>query len=136
MGRFSQQNVRVMKEATTDQAYPQFSATRDLPMLLAFLEQFDRLGWLPPLDAEKQRILAAHDVIIHLVRDDLSFYEFCSKGARGERDPWISIFFHVGLDATVRICGVERTEMLAGRRAAALSRMRLRVDVLDRWLRR
>lgn len=110
MGRFVDSKVRVLKEATADAGLAQFSATRDLPMLLAFLDQFDRLGWLPPVDMEKRRLLAAHDVIMHVVCEDLFFYEFCSKGARGERDPWLSIFFHVGADSSVRICGVELTE--------------------------
>ena len=80
MGRFTNKKVRILKEATADDGFAQFSTTRDLPMLLAFLDQFDRLGWLPPVDAEKREILAAHDVIMHEVRDDLCFYEFCSRG--------------------------------------------------------
>lgn len=135
MARFSDSKVRVAKEATADDGFAQLSATRDLPMLLAFLDQFDRLGWLPPVDMEKRRLLAAHDVIMHLAGNDLFFYEFCSKGARGERDPWLSIFFHVGADSIVRICGVELTERLARRRDFYVNRVRERVALLDSRLR-
>jgi hypothetical protein len=81
-------------------------------MLLAFLDRFDRLGWFPPMDLEKRRVLAAHDVIMHVVREDLCFYEFCWKGARGERDPWLCIFFHVAAGAQIRICAVEPCEAI------------------------
>ncbi len=117
--RFTQRSLRILKEAAVDAGLAHLRSDRDLPMLLAFLERFDRLGWIPPVDLEKRRILAAHDVIMHVVRDDLCFYEFCSKGARGEREPWLTIFFHVDADSLVRICGVELTKNLGRRRAHA-----------------
>jgi hypothetical protein len=103
--RFSAKSLRILNEATSDVGFTSLRADRDLPMLLAFLERFDALGWLPPVDLEKRRVLAAHDVIMHVVREDLCFYEFVSKGARGERHPWLCIFFHVDAAATVRRVG-------------------------------
>jgi hypothetical protein len=127
-------SLHVLNEATRDAGYELLRPGRDLPMLLAFLERFDRLGWLPPTDVEKRRLLAAHDVIMYAVRDDLSFYEFRSKGGRGERDPWLTIFFHVAADSRVRICGIELTKQVNRRRAIVIERMRMRVEVLDEWL--
>jgi hypothetical protein len=117
-----------------DDGYTELRPARDLPMLFAFLERFDRLGSFPPADAEKRRLLAAHDVIMHEVRDDLCFYEFTSKGARGERNPWLTIFFHVAVSSRVRIVGLERTQQLARDRAFYVQRVRDRVKVLDRRL--
>src|SRR5687768_8474733 len=134
--RFSDKSLRILKEAADDAGFAHLRADRDLPMLLAFLERFDALGWLPPIDLEKRRLLAAHDVIMHVVREDLCFYEFVSKGARGERQPWLSIFFHVDTAAAVRLCGVELTKQVASRRAVVVERMRMRVEVLDNWLKR
>src|SRR3712207_697972 len=108
-GRFSISSIRALKVAVADDAYNELQPATDLQMLVSFLERFDALGWIPPLTMEKQILLAAHDVTMHQVRQDLLFYEFCSKGGRGERDPWISIFFHVASDRQVRICGVELT---------------------------
>src|SRR5437016_1498365 len=110
--RFTADSFRLMHEAKEDSGHPFFQPGRDLPMLLAFLERFNQLGWFPPIDAEKRRLLAAHDVIMHVIRDDLCFYEFCSKGARGERDPWLSIFFHVDMDSTIRVCALQPTGRL------------------------
>ena len=106
-------------------------------MLVSFLERFDQLGWIPPIDSEKRRLLAAHDVIIHVVKDDLCLYEFCAKGARGERNPWITIFFHVDpADRQVRICGVELTRFVERHRTLVLDRMRNRIESLYRALKR
>jgi hypothetical protein len=136
MGRFDKKRVRILKEAMADKGLAHLSTTRNLPMLFAFLDQFDRLGWLPPPDPQKREILAAHDVIMHDIRDDLCFYEFCSKGARGEREPWLTIFFHVDADSSVRICGLEQTQRLARHRDFFLNRVRSRVITLDEDLRR
>lgn len=124
----------MLKEATQDAGYAYLEPDRDLPTLLVFLQQFDRLGWFPPVTLEKQRLLAAHDVTMHFVRDDLCFYEFCSKGARGERDPWLSIFFHVASDSRIRICGVIPTRRLDRRRSQFVERVEARVKELSRWI--
>jgi hypothetical protein len=131
---FGRSSLRILKEATVDNGYKSLRPTRDLAMLLTFIERFDRLGWFPPTDLEKRRLLAAHDVMMHVVRDDLCFYEFCSKGGRGERDPWLTIFFHVDAAACVRICGLERTEELARHREFYLSRIETRVKILTRHM--
>ena len=134
--RFDNRSLRILKEAMRDAGYALLRPRHDLDMLLTFLERFDRLGWFPPVDLEKRRVLAAHDVIIHVIRGEDCFYEFCSKGARGERRPWLSIFFHVARDARVRICGIERTDWLQRHRNLVLERTRLRVEILSEWLNR
>ena len=128
--------LRVLKAATIDAAFPLLRPSADLPMLLAFVERFDRLGWLPPVDEQKRKLLEAHDVQMHVVRDKLCFYEFCSKGFRGERDPWLSIFFHVDDAKRVRICGVSRTDAPATQRREILRQVARRVQELDEWLSR
>jgi len=135
--RFSLDALRILNDARADPAYPMLSAKTDGQMLLAFLERFDALGWIPPLSQEMRRVLSQFGVIMHLVSDNLCFYEFCSKGARGERDPWLTIFFHVD-DATgsVRICGVQTTGQVERRRELILASIAIRVQRLDRWLKR
>jgi len=132
--KFSAKPIKVLKEATEDAGYRYLRAGRDLPMLLAFLERFDHLGWFPPLDLEKQRLLAAHDVIMHAITQDLCFYEFLSRGARDEREPWLEIFFHVDEEGQIRICGIEDSRQLARRRSFYLDRIHVRVTRLHDWL--
>jgi hypothetical protein len=133
--KFTIDSVRILKLAREDAAIKELHASSDLRMLLSFLDRFDRLGWIPPSDPEKQQLLAANDVTMHRVSDTVWFYEFCSKGARGERDPWISIFFHIHLpDWCVRICGVEYFSTNRGTRSSLLRRVRRRVETLDRLL--
>ncbi|MGB7159817.1 MAG: hypothetical protein WBD40_17250 [Tepidisphaeraceae bacterium] len=132
--RFSRESLRIIKDAVQDDGYKNLRPALDLPMLFAFLERFDHLGWIPPVDAEKRRLLAVHDVIMHEVHDDLCFYEFCSKGARGEREPWLTIFFHVASSSRIRIVGLERTQQLARGREFYLQRVRERVKSLSRRL--
>lgn len=129
-------SLRILKAATADTGFPFLQPSSDLTMLLAFVERFDRLGWLPPLDEQKLKLLAAHDVQMHVVHETLCFYEFCSKGARGERDPWLSIFFHVDQKKRVRICGVEPTASIAVHRQTVVGRMARRVNDLSQWLKR
>ena len=106
-------------------------------MLLSFLDRFDGLGWIPPVTEEKRRALADFGVIIHVVDADILFYEFCSKGARGERQPWLTLFFHVSsASKRVRICGVEKTQLLERRRKLILQNMSIRVQRLDERLRK
>jgi hypothetical protein len=119
-----------------DAGFRHFRPEFDLPMLLTFLDRFEHLGWFPPVDLEKARLLAVHDVIMHVVREEICFFEFCSKGGRGERQPWLSIFFHVSADSTLRICGIELSDQVARRRKKVLDKMKLRVDVLNDWLER
>jgi hypothetical protein len=133
--RFPWAKVRILKAAELDEGYPYLRREADLPMLLAFVERFDRLGWLPPIDAEKRHLLAAHDVIMHVVREGLCFYEFCSKGARGERDPWLTLFFHVDARRQLRLCGVELTAFVRRHEPIVLRKMRMRVEQLDASLR-
>jgi len=135
-GRFSLKSITILKDALQDDGLSYLKPGRDLPMLLAFLERFDQLGWLPPVDPEKQRILAAHDVTMHTISDRLCFYEFCSKGGRGERDPWLSVFFHVAANAKIRICGLERTLDVQRRRRSIMHNIHARVERLDKWLTR
>ena len=127
--------VRVLKQAEVDPAFKDLRHS-DLQMLLAFAERFDALGWLPPMDEEKRRILAIHDVMMYPIRDDLSVYEFRSKGGRGERDPWLSIFFHVASDRTLRICGIELMDKVSRHRTTIVESMVARAIVLDKWLKR
>jgi hypothetical protein len=89
-----------------------------------------------PIDEEKRRILATHDVMMYPIREDLCVYEFCSKGGRGERDPWLSVFFHASPDRKLRICGVELTETVWRHRTTIVESMVARVIVLDKWLKR
>jgi len=135
-GRFGTSSFRILKDVRDDLGYPHFDAGEDLAMLVAFLERFDRLGWFPPIDLEKQRLLATHDVIMHVIDKDLCFYEFCSKGGRGERDPWLSTFFHVDANATIRICGLVPTARLSKKREFFLEFMRVRVKRLGRSIAR
>jgi hypothetical protein len=134
--RLSKESLRIMKEARLDSGHALLRPALDLQMLLAFLERFDRLGWFPPIDLEKRRVLAANEVTMHVVREDLCFYEFCSKGARGERSPWLTIFFHVDARSNVRICGVEPTPLVNRQRSGVLDRIRMRVEKIDRALKR
>jgi hypothetical protein len=133
--RFTPDSLRILKVAKTDAGYQHFHARTDLQMLMAFLDRFDRLGWFPPVTDEKRRLLAAYDLTVHVVREEICFYEFCSRGARGERDPWVTVFFHVNdSDGMVRICGIALTQFVERRRALVLEAMRQRVEMLDRWL--
>jgi hypothetical protein len=134
--RFSLQSLRVLKEAVKDDGLAYFRRSIDLPMVLAFLEAFDHLGWFPPIDEEKRRTLAAHDVIMHQAGNEACYYEFVSKGARGEREPWLSIFFHADGRSQIRICSVERTLRVSRRRDFYQTRVSLRVQRLERWLKR
>ena len=134
--QFRIESFRLMSEASQDAGLRNLQRHRDLQMLLTFLERFDRLGWLPPADPEKRRLLEVHDVRMHVVRDDLCFYEFVSKGARGERDPWLTIFFHMSMDRQLRICGVETTGDVQRRRRGIVENIEARVERLDARLRR
>lgn len=131
--RFAPAALRMLKEATLDDGYVLYRSS-DRSMLFAFLERFDQLGWFPPTDLEKRRLLASHDVIMHVVRDDLCFHEFRSKGARGERQPWLTIFFHVDAGRTVRLCGFEASSFVERHRGVVTERIRMRVEVLGRAL--
>ena len=129
--------VKILKRAELeDPAFALLRPKADLAMLLAFLQRFDRLGWFPPLDGEKRALLAANDVIIHRVSPDVCFYEFCSKGARGERDPWLTLLFHVDTQACVRICGVVPASFARDHRPAVVKKVGERVRELEKWLRR
>jgi hypothetical protein len=66
--RFRLSSVRVLNEASADEAIRLLRPSRDVAMMLAFLDRFDHLGWLPPIDEEKGKLLAAHDVIMHRVK--------------------------------------------------------------------
>jgi hypothetical protein len=134
--QFRIESFRLMIEAAQDAGLKYLRRHRDLQMLLTFLERFDRLGWLPPADPEKRRLLEAHGVTMHVVSGDLCFYEFVSKGARGERDPWLTIFFHMGVDGQLRICGVERTDDVERRRRGIVENIEARVERLDERLRK
>jgi hypothetical protein len=133
---FKNRPVRILKQASTDAGMRYFRPASDLRMLLTFLERFEHLGWFPPIDLEKRRLLAAHDVIMHVVRGDLCFYEFCSKGARGERQPWLSVFFHVDAHSTVRICGIVPVGDRMQHRQKTLDIIRLRVEMVQDRLER
>jgi hypothetical protein len=74
-------------------------------MLIAFLSQFDRLGLLPPFTALQRQLLQTFGVIVHLIAPKVAFYEFCSQGARGERDPWLVLFFHLSNAGSPAECG-------------------------------
>ena len=133
---FALSNVRILKVAELDDGARLLNRESDLGMLCAFLERFDQLGWLPPLNDEKRKLLAANDVIIHVVGSSVSFYEFCSKGARGERKPWLSVFFHVDAERIVRICGLETVHCVRRHHAIIIDRIHQRVQMLRASLER
>jgi hypothetical protein len=126
--------LRILIWAEADSARPLMYSRTDLGMLAAFLDGFDKLGWIPPADDEMRQIREGHDIIMH--RDGrLCFSEFCSKGGRGERDPWITIFFHLDhCRRQVRICGVEETRLYERRQTLVLGKIRYRVQALNERL--
>ena len=133
---FTRHKVRILKLAMTDTAYALLDHRADIDMLLAFLDRFDHLGWLPPIDNQKRKLLAANDVSFHVFGKNRCYYEFCSRGARGERRPWLSIFFHVDRNRIVRIIGIVRAQELERRPSLQLEIMRIRVIKLEDWLQR
>jgi hypothetical protein len=136
MSVFTYSRVRILNYASADPDFRLLRPSHDLRMLVAFLDRFDRLGWIPPLTIEKRELLAAHDVIMHHAPlEGFCFYEFCSKGARNDREPWISIFFHVDANKIVRICGVMRTDTVRRRHLLFTQAVRVRVQQLVDWLR-
>lgn len=128
---------RLIELAQQDPALPQLHTRTDLQMLLAFVERFDRLGWLPPVTQDQMDLLNACGVTVHPVPPSSRYFEFCSKGARGERNPWITIFFHIDeFERRIRICGVEFTNLVGKARALTHERVANRVELLERRLQR
>ena len=74
--RFSPESMRILKDARDDPNYALLKPDADLQLLAAFLERMDRLGWIPPLNAERRRLLREYGVIMHVVTDELCFYEY------------------------------------------------------------
>ena len=101
-------------------------------MLISFLERFEKLGWMPPTNERHVHQLSMNEIKMHLIHESLYFYEYCSRGARGERDPWLTIFFHVDhFRRRIRICGVEFTVFFERARALTLERIANRVKLLE-----
>jgi hypothetical protein len=135
--RFTLESFRLLELAAQDPALAELHTRTDLQMLLSFIERFDKLGWIPPFTEEHQQLLAASGVTVHQIHPSLRYYEFCSKGARGEREPWITIFFHIDeFERRIRICGVEFTRLFERARDVTYERIAKRIQLLDWKLKR
>ena len=132
---FERLKVRLLKVADADPAAALFTSA-DSDLLLSFLWLFDRSGWLPPTSDEQRRALMAYDVAMHSA-DGRTFYEFRSRGGRDDREPPLTLFFHLHRPSgIVRIIGYYLTEQLSQDRAGVLDVMSARAELVDTTMER
>jgi hypothetical protein len=80
--RFVLGSFRVRKAARKDSGYPHLRPKSDLQLLAAFLEQFEGLGWIPPVTDEKRALLKQCGVINSPSRNFGALRVLCQRSTR------------------------------------------------------
>jgi hypothetical protein len=128
-------NIRRLRSSDDDRAIRHFRPKEDCALLLSFIERLQSLNRLPPSNPKTQQLLKEYGVQSHATGRDSWFYEFVFQGARGERSPWLIVFFHIEpLRNVVRLCGFFEYGLRPKSRKRVIELISARVNELEHCL--